>query len=134
MKAKYNKIMLSILTLVGILLSQFNIVNAEGTNEKPGVFWYISVAVIIVLVMVPWIYVIVKFGILRKLRIRFFDQTEEILPAIYLKRGSKIELSTPVKEGYTFDGWFYDPELTEPFIDIVMPDFNMKLYAKFTKN
>lgn len=49
-----------------------------------------------------------------------------------VKRGQKISfLATPVKEGYSFDGWYTDKELTKPFSKNNAVNGNLKLYAKY---
>ncbi|HWP79638.1 MAG TPA: InlB B-repeat-containing protein [Candidatus Acidoferrum sp.] len=40
-------------------------------------------------------------------------------------------LAAPSKTGYTFDGWYSDPELTSPYAFTVMPGANFTLYAKW---
>ncbi len=40
----------------------------------------------------------------------------------------------PTREGYTFDGWFKDQQLSETFLFNIMPDENVTLYAKWTVN
>ena len=50
-----------------------------------------------------------------------------------VKRGQKISfLATPVKEGYSFDGWYTDKELTKVFDNTVNITENLKLYAKWS--
>lgn len=45
---------------------------------------------------------------------------------------SGYELPTPVKEGFTFIGWFTDADYTEPFVlPATMPADNITLYAKW---
>ncbi len=49
-----------------------------------------------------------------------------------VKRGQKISfLATPVKEGYSFDGWYTDKALTKPFVKSSGINGNLKLYAKY---
>jgi uncharacterized repeat protein (TIGR02543 family) len=43
-----------------------------------------------------------------------------------------INLPDPVLEGYTFEGWYMDEELTVPFNLTNMPGNDLLLYAKFT--
>jgi uncharacterized repeat protein (TIGR02543 family) len=46
---------------------------------------------------------------------------------------SNVQLPTPTKDGYTFDGWYYDEGLTSKADLTTMPDENLVLYAKWTK-
>lgn len=41
-------------------------------------------------------------------------------------------LPTPVKEGYTFEGWYTDSSLTKPFTLTKMPEEDITLYAKWS--
>ncbi|MDY0278017.1 MAG: InlB B-repeat-containing protein, partial [Acholeplasma sp.] len=45
-----------------------------------------------------------------------------------------IEAPHPEKEGYTFDGWFTDAALTNPYVFSTMPPQNFTLYAKWNIN
>ena len=45
--------------------------------------------------------------------------------------GTSITLPTPVKNNYSFQGWYYDEELTNKFELDVMPSNNVTLYAKW---
>ena len=45
-----------------------------------------------------------------------------------------LEPSSPSREGYTFDGWYSDIELTTAYTFTVMPSQNITLYAKWTIN
>jgi uncharacterized repeat protein (TIGR02543 family) len=40
----------------------------------------------------------------------------------------------PVLEGYTFDGWYYDPELSVVFTDLAIPAEDLILYGKWIPN
>ncbi len=44
------------------------------------------------------------------------------------------EPESPTKEGYTFEGWYSDTELTEAYAFTTMPHNNITLYAKWTIN
>ncbi len=49
--------------------------------------------------------------------------------------GSEVTLpEDPTKEGYTFDGWYQDPELQDPFTSESSLSSNMTLYAKWVAN
>lgn len=41
---------------------------------------------------------------------------------------------TPMREGYTFDGWYYNEELTSPYIDGHILHTDVALYSKYTIN
>ena len=45
--------------------------------------------------------------------------------------GSAITLPTPIKDNYTFEGWYYDAEFTTKFELNIMPSNNVTLYAKW---
>ncbi|MCD7948601.1 MAG: InlB B-repeat-containing protein [Oscillospiraceae bacterium] len=45
-----------------------------------------------------------------------------------------IELETPVRDGYTFDGWYLDAECTVPFVAGMTFTEAQTLYAKWIKN
>lgn len=56
------------------------------------------------------------------------------LPSAKAKAFSDITLQpTPVKEGYTFDGWFLDKELTKPFNLVRASRKKIRLYARWIK-
>ncbi len=42
--------------------------------------------------------------------------------------------ATPVRDGYTFIGWFLDADLSQPFAFETMPAQNLELYAKWEIN
>lgn len=43
----------------------------------------------------------------------------------------ELELLTPTKEGYIFDGWYLDSELKEKFDETTMPVRNITLYGRW---
>lgn len=54
-------------------------------------------------------------------------------PATYEKDSGDINLANPSKEGYTFDGWYTEPEFTNRVTSIVNgTEGNVDLYAKFS--
>lgn len=101
-----------------------------GPVYEPG--WWIAMTVLLLLLLSPWIFIIFKFGVFRKLRVRFIiDENTELTP-IYLKKGEEIILpEAPRLEGKIFVGWYIDEERTEEYIPVSMPNNNIKLYAKY---
>ncbi len=56
-----------------------------------------------------------------------------IQPAQYPVGSVITKPADPVRKGYNFDGWYSDPELTQPFdFTITMPDEDIILYAKWS--
>ena len=107
----------------------------EAPLEEPtatfGIFWWI---LYILLIIAPWAFVLFKFVIFRKLRVRFILPNKEELPSISLKKGAHIDLpEAPSFKNYTFVGWYIDENLTEEWIDVPMPNKNIKLYAKYER-
>ncbi len=98
--------------------------NVGPTYEKG---WFLTMGILIFILIVPWIFIIFRYWIFRKLRIRFILEDDLELKPIYLKNKSKIEI--PYKE-YT---WYMDKELTVLYQDMLMPDYNIKLYGKKNK-
>lgn len=48
--------------------------------------------------------------------------------------GNSFELQTPTKTGYTFAGWYTDPELTAAYTSAPMPAEDLTLYAQWKIN
>ena len=104
----------------------------ENPDNIYNATWYIVMIIFLIILISPWIFVIFKFGIYRKLRVRFIIEEGKELTPIYLKKGALIVLpEAPIIEGKTFIGWYIDPECTEEFIPVPMPNNNIKLYAKY---
>ncbi|MDG0889326.1 InlB B-repeat-containing protein [Paracholeplasma manati] len=57
-----------------------------------------------------------------------------IAPVSYTSGETMVEPAAPTKEGYTFNGWYGDSELTQSYTFGPMPDSNLTLYAKWTIN
>ena len=94
--------------------------------------WYLQMIFFLVVLMSPWIFVLFKFVIFRKLRVRFIIEPGNELPPLFFEKGAEIILpEAPIIEGKKFVGWYIDPECTEEYIPIPMPNYNIKLYAKY---
>lgn len=105
---------------------------AENADNIYNATWYIVMVIFLIILISPWIFVILKFGVYRKLRVRFIIEEGKELTPQYLKKGAEIVLpEAPVIEGKTFVGWFVDADCTEEYIPVPMPNYNIKLYAKY---
>lgn len=60
------------------------------------------------------------------------DETESDSVTV-LKNGTADKPSTPTREGFVFEGWFTDKELTKPYDFSQKVTSNVTLYAKWTK-
>ena len=78
--------------------------------------------------------VIKLFYARRTYTLRFDCKGGSDIAAIDLPYGKVITLPTPVRIGYTFDGWFTDEAYTAPFTAAAMPAADVQLYAKWTAN
>jgi uncharacterized repeat protein (TIGR02543 family) len=45
--------------------------------------------------------------------------------------GSIIEIPTPIYQGFSFEGWFYDEDFLLPFEETTMPALNLTLYPRW---
>ncbi|MDD4077187.1 MAG: InlB B-repeat-containing protein [Bacilli bacterium] len=68
--------------------------------------------------------------------VEFVTNTNSELSAVYVEKNSKIgHLETPVKEGYTFRGWYLDEKFTNKFNkDYNLITKNASLYGKWDIN
>lgn len=63
------------------------------------------------------------------------DGNTTLVPSMTGKRTVKVEdLPQPTREGYTFDGWYYDSKLMNKVDEDVVVTANMTLYAHFKSN
>lgn len=59
------------------------------------------------------------------------DQAKKIV-SVKVNDGTKLSwLPTPVKEGYTFAGWYVDTSLSTPFYYTEMPEADLDIYARW---
>ena len=118
-----------------IMLSAEDLPKPEPVAPKDKLYpvgWLIAMIILICVLVAPWIYLLFKYGIFRRLRVSFIIDENTKLKPLNLKKGSKIDLpEAPEKEGFKFAGWYVNPERTEEYIDTPMPDYNIKLYAKY---
>ena len=67
-------------------------------------------------------------------KITFNTNEGDEIPPREVEYGTDIgELTTPIKPGYQFEGWYTDKELTKEFKMDKMPAQNITIYAKWTK-
>ena len=101
---------------------------------KNSPFWLIVFIVYLLLVLAPWIFLLFKFVIFRRLRVSYYLPNNKLLMTSDLKKGEMIIPPTPpVFENHEFVGWFIDEEMTIEYIEMPMPNKNIKLYAKYQK-
>lgn len=110
----------------------------EEQLPKPPVYetsWYIGMTILLLLLITPWIYLIVKYCIFRTLRVRFILEDGKEFTPLFLKKGATIPLpNVEEKENYTFDGWYRDMEFTKKFNNEPMPNENIKLFGRYVLN
>jgi len=53
------------------------------------------------------------------------------LDPLLLPFGSAIEIPTPIYQGFSFEGWFYDQDFLLPFLETTMPALNLTLYPRW---
>ncbi|MFA6860537.1 MAG: InlB B-repeat-containing protein [Clostridia bacterium] len=58
-------------------------------------------------------------------------ETEQTVESIKDIEGTRLTLPQPIRDGFTFTGWYYDEEYTQPFELIKMPKKDVKLYASW---
>ena len=65
--------------------------------------------------------------------IHFKSNGGSIIKPIYITPNASLTLEKPTRNGYTFDGWYLDEELTNKF-DGTSKNYPIILYAKWIKN
>ena len=67
-------------------------------------------------------------------KITFNTNEGDEIPPREVEYGTDIgDLTTPIKPGYKFEGWYTDKELTKEFKMDKMPAQNITIYAKWTE-
>lgn len=93
----------------------------------------IAIIVCASIVALLWLFIIFKYCIFRKLRIRYFVNGL-LIETTYFKKGQNITYPVlSLKDDENFEGWYLDDLFIEPFEYDLMPDKNLKIYAKITK-
>lgn len=111
-----------------------NILETAKTLPGYGPIYFVLAGFLILLVLSPWI-VLIFLIIFKRYRVRFFGLSGEVISVKYYKKNSLIELpSDTYIPGYTFDGWYLDPEFNEPLSFNYVSDSNVKIYGKWIKN
>jgi uncharacterized repeat protein (TIGR02543 family) len=74
--------------------------------------------------------------VLRRYEVQFNANGGNPIESVFLNFGKDISEPNilPYKEGHSFDGWYTDTELTEPFDFGSMPANDITVYAKWTIN
>lgn len=69
-----------------------------------------------------------------KLTIEFETFGGTTISKMTVAAGATINMpEDPFKDGYTFEGWYEDSSFKEAFTGTIMPNRNLKLYAKFVE-
>lgn len=68
---------------------------------------------------------------IKKVKVDFVTNAEYDIVPQRVAPGNYITLPIVYKKGYSFDGWYKDAALTEPFVGQYAPDSDLTLYAKF---
>jgi len=63
--------------------------------------------------------------------VKFNTDGGEKLSSVELKKGESFELPTPVKEGYSFEGWYTDKDFSGDPVTEMVADKNVTYYAKW---
>lgn len=63
-------------------------------------------------------------------------ENDPLNPTVFNAESGDVVLLEPTKDGYTFDGWYSDPEFANAFTKIIVKDSlrDLKIYAKWTPN
>ena len=68
---------------------------------------------------------------IKKVTVDFVTNADYEIVRQRVAPGDYITLPIVYKKGYSFDGWYKDAALTEPFVGQYAPDSDLTLYAKF---
>lgn len=74
------------------------------------------------------------FFITSRKKIVIFKVEGSNIEPLKVKVGTDLVLPIPSKDGFTFDGWYYNEELTKKFELVAMPNINLVLFGKFVEN
>lgn len=109
------------------------ILNLLTQNEpfEPTIGWYITVAILALLCIAPWIGLII-YSFTKKFRIRFYDNNI-LVDTKMLKKNEDIVFPALTKEGYEVAGWYLDQEFTKKFVETKMVPRFLKVYVKWSE-
>lgn len=113
-----------------ILLNVLESVETVPTEKSVG--WWIGMAIIIAILLVPWIYLLV-YALVVQYRVRLFS--DGVLVATYRFKAKQPldQIKLPTKEGYQVEGLYRDEEFKLALEYNTMPKQNLKLYIKWIK-
>ena len=71
--------------------------------------------------------------VINSYKISFETNGADTFAALTKNYNDNFTVTTPTKEGHTFEGWFLDAEFETPFTSFVVPAFDITLYAKWER-
>ena len=105
--------------------------NVPSATLSP--YFWVGAVILVFLIMVPWVLIVVLW-IFKRYRVRFFGFHGEVLSVKYYKKNTMFDLPTNTDiPGYTFDGWYEDPEFEYPMSVNYVGERNLKFYGKWIK-
>lgn len=90
---------------------------------------FLSLLIVIVLLLTCCVAAACSFGVIVKVFLHHYDDLDTTRILIY---DSSVDLPTPTRNNYTFDGWYLDDDGNEAFVPHTEMDRSFHLYAKWT--
>lgn len=113
-----------------MMLLEGNVLNEEIFLSP---YFWVGAVFLVLMIMTPWV-LLIFLWIFKRYRVRFFGFHGEVLSVKYYKKNSLFDLPTNTDiPGYTFDGWYEDPEFEYPMSISYVSESNLKFYGKWIK-
>lgn len=108
-------------------LSESATLYAKFVYPRASFPWWIFAIIFVVIIAV----LAFTFFVTNRKKVVMFKVDGQTIAPLKIKVGSVLILPKPTKEGYKFNGWYYNEELTKKFELNVMPNINLILFGKF---